>query len=67
MMEALKAVYGYKDSDLFFAGISGSTDMGFIRPWNDQMDIIGLVAFESLSAHATDGYVDINSLVGITK
>jgi succinyl-diaminopimelate desuccinylase len=67
MTEALKAVYGYKDSDIFFAGLSGSTDMGFIRQWNDQMDIIGLGTFESISAHGADEYVDINSLVGMTK
>jgi succinyl-diaminopimelate desuccinylase len=67
MTEALKAVYGYKDSDMFFAGISGSTDMGFIKQWNDQVDIIGLGAFEPMTAHGADEYVDINSLVGMTK
>lgn len=67
MTEALKAVHGYKDSDMIFAGVSGSTDMGFVKQIMTEIDIIGLGALESMKAHSADGFIEIHSLVSMTK
>ncbi|MFW9934279.1 MAG: M20 family metallopeptidase [Candidatus Thorarchaeota archaeon] len=69
MAEALKVVHGYRDEDILFAGISGSTDMGFVEKVLEDIDIIGLgaISFDAITAHAADEYVNISALVNMTK
>jgi succinyl-diaminopimelate desuccinylase len=69
MAEALRVVHGYKDEDVLFAGISGSTDMGFVEQILENIDIIGLgaISFDAITAHAADEYVHIPALVNMTK
>jgi succinyl-diaminopimelate desuccinylase len=69
MADALKAVHGYKDQDILFAGISGSTDMGFVEQVIDTIDIVGLgaISFDAITAHAADEFVHISALVNMTK
>lgn len=69
MKKALQAVHGYKDSDILFAGISGSTDMGYVEQALESIDIIGLgpITFDAVTAHSADECVSISGLVNMTK
>jgi succinyl-diaminopimelate desuccinylase len=67
--ESLKAVHGYKDSDIITAGISGSTDIGYVEEVFGTMDIIGIGAptLDNFEFHGVDEHVHIHSLINMTK
>jgi succinyl-diaminopimelate desuccinylase len=69
MREALKAVHGYQDAEFIIGGAAASTDMGFILLGSNIEHIIGIGAatVDNLSAHKSDEWVSIDSLVNMTK
>lgn len=67
--ESLKAVHGFKDSDIMYAGMSGSMDMGYVYEVIDSIDIIGIGAptLDNMQVHGVDESVSISSLLNMTK
>jgi succinyl-diaminopimelate desuccinylase len=70
MREALQAVKGYKDDEILYAGISGSTDMGHVAEVLKGIHfvMVGPAAFDNFSAaHAADEWIRIDDLINMTK
>ena len=67
--ESLKAVHGFQDSDIFYAGMSGSTDMGYVNEVIESLDIIGIGAptLDNMAVHGVDECIHIRSLLNMTK
>ncbi|MFX1300676.1 MAG: M20 family metallopeptidase [Promethearchaeota archaeon] len=67
--KSLKTVHGFKDSDIIYAGISGSTDMGYVYEVIDSIDIIGIGAatLNIEQVHGVDESVPISALLNMTK
>ncbi len=67
--ESLKAVHGFQDSDIIYAGMSGSTDMGYVYEVIDSIDIIGIGAptLDVMQVHGVDESVPISTLLNMTK
>ncbi len=70
MREALQAVKGYKEDEIIYAGISGSSDMGFVAEVLKDFHfvMVGPAAFDNFSkAHAADEWIRIDDLLNMTK
>ena len=69
IVESLKAVHGFQDYDIIYAGMSGSTDMGYVYEVIDSIDIIGIGAptLDVMQIHGVDESVPISTLLNMTK